>query len=213
MTRLGFRMAVVSVAALTWGCASTSGARSETSPTTAAPAAAHEHGTGSQSMQRMGGMCPMQLQDTTVTSVDVAGGVALDFKTSTGDVAELRQRVRRMAEMRQHHGSMMGGHNSGGAGAEHEHGSGAQVGPGGRHGGGMMMPTATASVEDIDAGARLVLSPQDPAQLQALREHARMLAGRMASGDCPMMPGSGGAMPRPPTTDGADHGAHDPPGE
>lgn len=46
---------------------------------------------------------------------------------------------------------------------------------------------STASSEEIESGARLVLKPQDPAQLEALREHARTHAARMAEGDCPMM--------------------------
>ena len=54
-------------------------------------------------------------------------------------------------------------------------------------GGGLMMPAATASVEDSEGGARLLLRPKDPAELEALREHARMRAGRMARGACPMM--------------------------
>ena len=90
-------MAIMGVAALLAGCASTSGARSE--PTTsAARAPAHEPGRG-----MMGDMCPMQVPGTTVTSADVEGGVALVFTTRTGDAAELRQRVRRMAEMHNHH--------------------------------------------------------------------------------------------------------------
>lgn len=183
-------MAVMGGAALLAGCASTSSARSE--PTTSAAAApAHEHGMG-----MMGDMCPMQISGTTVTSADVEGGVALAFTTSTGDVAELRQRVRRMAEMHKHRhatgGMMMEGHGAGGAASEHDHGAAAKPGHegGGRGGmmmGGMMMPGATASVEDSEGGARLILRPKDPGRLEALREHARMRADRMAHGECPMM--------------------------
>jgi hypothetical protein len=169
----------------------------------------------------MGDMCPMQVPGTTVTSADVEGGIALVFTTSTGDVAKLRQRVQRMAEMHNHHhvagGMMMGGHGVGGATDEHEHGADAGPGHGGggrggmMMGGGMMMPAATASVEDFEGGARLILRPKDPAQLEALREQARMRAGRMARGECQMMsPGAEGQATPPPSTSDADHESHHP---
>jgi hypothetical protein len=193
----------MAVSVLLAGCASTSGARKE--PTTGTTAvSAHEPGMG---MGMMDGMCPMQVPGTTVTSADLEDGVALVFATSTGDVAELRRRVQRMAEMHnRYHAAgemMMGDQGPGGAGAEKEHGAGAAPGHEGRDrggmmmGGGMMMPAATAAVEDIEGGARLVLRPKDPAQLEALREHARMMAGRMARGECPMMsPGADDRRPR-----------------
>ncbi len=75
-------------------------------------------------------------------------------------------------------------------------------------GGGMMMPAATASVEDLESGARLILQPKDPAQLGALREHVLMKAQRMAGGECPMMsPGSVGEL-APAKPGDADHDAH-----
>ncbi len=169
-------MAVAAVATFGTGCASTRSAQ----PAPAAPAATAPAATAPASEHSMmGGMCPMQVPGTTVTAADVEGGVALSFTTSTGDVADLRQRVRRMAEMHsQMHGRM--------------------------HGQGGMMPAATTSVEDITGGARVILRPGDPAQLEALREHARMQAARTAQGECPMMP------PRP-SPGGAEHGAHHPP--
>jgi hypothetical protein len=102
----------------------------------------------------------MQVPGTTVTSPDEEGGAALAFTTGAGasDVAKLRHRVRRMAET----------HNQ-----QHARG-------------GMTMPAATASVADIEGGSRLVLRPQAAEQLDALREHVRRQAGRMARGECPM---------------------------
>lgn len=178
-------LAVAVFAAMTAGCASTSGGQPAPAAR-AAPAPAHEHGMGAMAM------CPMQVPGTKVAAADVEGGVALSFTTSTGDVSDLRQRVRRMAEMHnQHHsgGMMMGGHHGPG---EHEHEGGSAAGHeccGGAmmRGGMTMMPAATASAEDIQDGARLVLRPTDPAQLGALREHIRMHAARMARGECPMM--------------------------
>lgn len=171
------------------GCASTSSARSE--PTTgaaAAPAHQHDHGNGDQAGM-MAGMCPLQVPGTTVASTEVEGGIALSFTTTTGDVAELRQRVRRMAEMHNQPGGghmMMGSH------------------------GGMMMHAATASAEDIEGGARLILQPKEPAQLGELREHVRMKAQRMAAGECPMMSLGSGGEPAPATPGDADHDAHHP---
>jgi hypothetical protein len=54
--------------------------------------------TGSTEMD----MCPMRVSFTTATAVDVEGGVALEFKTSSGNTADLRARVRHMGDM--HHG-------------------------------------------------------------------------------------------------------------
>ena len=179
------------------GCASTSGERPAPAES-AATAPAHEHGMGAMAM------CPMQVPGTTATTADVEGGVALSFTTST-DVADGRQRVRRMAEMHnQHHsgGMMMGPQGAGSAPGEHEHERGACCGGERVSGGMMMVPAATASVEDVQGGARLVLRPRDPAQLEALREHVRMHAARMAQGECPM-------MAPPPSGDGG-HEAHHP---
>jgi hypothetical protein len=83
-----------------------------------------------------------------------------------------------MAEMHKQPGKMMGGSD-----AEHQHGTQAGM----IMGGGIVMPAATASAEDIEGGARLVQQPKDLAPLGALREHVRMKAQRMASGECPMM--------------------------
>lgn len=174
------------VAVLLGGCASTSGARSEpTTDSTAAPA--NQSG---MNMKMMAEKCPMKVPGTTVAAADAEGGVTLAFITSTGDVAELRQRVRGMAEMHNHH-----------------HATGGMM-KGGMMKGDMMIPAATASVEDIEGGARLILRPKDQAQLEVLREHARKHAGQMTTGECPMM--SAGAKGQATTTPGIgdDHEAH-----
>ena len=174
------------VAVLLGGCASTSGARSEpTTDSTAAPA-----DQSGMNMKMMAEKCPMKVPGTTVAATDVEGGVALAFITSTGDVAELRQRVRGMAEMHNHH-----------------HATGGMMN-GGMMNGDMMIPAATASAEDIKGGARLVLRPKEQSQLEALREHARKHAGQMNTGECPMMsPDAKGQATTTPGT-GDDHEAH-----
>ncbi len=208
------------------GCASTSGPRSEPA-TSAAPASAHQHGDGDQAGM-MAAMCPMQVPGTNVAAAEIDGGIGLTFTTTTGDVAELRQRVRSMAEMHNQPGGhkkmkmkMKGKmHDHGvpapGADAEHKHGAHAGAGhegggPGGMNmDGGMMMPAATASVTDIEGGARLVLQPKDLARLEALREHVRMKAQRMAAGECPMMQPDSGGEPAPASSGDVDHEAHHP---
>lgn len=149
------------------GCGLTSGETREPAALQVPPPR-HQHGDG-ENAAKMAAMCPMEVSGTVVAATDVEGGIGLSFKTTAGDVAELRRRVRRMAEMH----DQPGGSNILGAG-------------------GMKMTPATASVEDIDGGARLVLQPKDAAQLGALREHVRMKAQRMAGGECPMMSMGGG---------------------
>lgn len=197
MKTIGFiSTALTGLAVLLAGCASTSSGRIE-SPTSAATVP-HEQG------GMMADVCPMKVPGTTVTSADVEGGSALAFATSTGNIAELRQRVRHMAEMHNRHyaagGVTMG--DGGTASVQHEREAGAVPvhDAGDREGmilsGGMMMTVATASVEDIESGARLILRPKNPAQIHALREHARIRARRMAGGECPMMlPSPEGAPP------------------
>ena len=98
--------------------------------------------------------------------------------TTTGDVAELRRRVARMAEMHdQHHGEGHGSKTGMHAGEMHD---------------GMKMPPSTARSEDIEGGARLVFTPRDPTDLAKLREHTRQHAEKMALGhECPMLHGHG----------------------
>ena len=49
------------------------------------------------------------------------------------------------------------------------------------------MPAATAKVESLDHGARLVLTANDKSQLEALRKHARQHQQRMGNGECWML--------------------------
>lgn len=132
----------------------------------------------------MAASCPMAVTGTSARAEDVDGGAAITF-TTTGDVAELRRRVAHMAEMHTRH---------------HGQGHGPMPGDGskmGMMGDGMMMPPAEARSEDIDGGARLVLTPNAPADLTQLREHAREHADKMASGQCPMMSMHEGADAEP----------------
>ena len=109
---------------------------------------------------------------TRIETTDTSSGVAIVF-TTTNDVADLRERVHRMADM--HNRTHAGG------------------GMHGMHGGGMhhdMMVPSTATAEDIEGGARIILVPTDPAQLATLRQQAQMHVAMMQKGQCPMMSGS-----------------------
>lgn len=112
----------------------------------------------------MNAPCPAEVEGTAVSWSDVQGGAALAFTTTNAErVAELRDRVMRMAEMHNAHRGMTGMK--------------------------AMMPDSTASAENIEGGAQLVLRPRDVTQLEQLRQSARDMAGRMANGQCSMMPG------------------------
>lgn len=214
---LFFLMSAMAVA----GCASSRAARE---PEAAPPSAEQRGMRGGMMHQGMKGMCPMQVEGTSAMAEDVEGGAALAF-TTTGDVAELRRRVAHMANMHNRHGGAEHGHGMGMHSRQgspdqgHRHdGSPAQGGEargGGMHDGmmmgGSMMPAANARSEEIEGGARIVLTPRDPTELTVLREHARHMADRMASGQCPMMSmqdGEGGEAPSEPT----DHESHHPGG-
>lgn len=153
----------------------------------------------------VGKTCPMNVQDATVRVVegtekgkdgkDGSQWVALAFTTkSKADVAELRRRVALMAEMHNDdlrmHGPGQGMHGGRGPMARPGDHRGRHGGMRGMMGGPMMMMTmldTTARVENIEGGARLVLTPKDPAELPALREHLRARATRMSSGTCPLV--------------------------
>jgi hypothetical protein len=159
-----------------------------------------------------GGMCPMMMEAQIVAS-DTNDGAAIAF-TTTGDVAGLRMRVRRMADMRNRMaGGMMGtseGDGMRGGGDAGMRGGGMQ------RGGGMMQDAvpARASVEDIPGGARLVLIPADPARLATLREQTHAQVAMMQRGECPMMqspPAPDEPKQQPPQPD-EDHEQHHPAG-
>ncbi|ACG74489.1 hypothetical protein AnaeK_3269 [Anaeromyxobacter sp. K] len=124
----------------------------------------------------MAGMCPMSVPGTRLSAEDTSSGEAVTFTTSDPDqVSALRERVHAMAAMHARH------HAGGDAdrGAMH-----------GMHGGmaGMQMPPPSqASVEDVPQGARLVVTPNDPADLQALQSTVRQHATYMQEHGCPMM--------------------------
>lgn len=113
--------------------------------------------------------CPMMMKDAQIAATDGEHDVTITFTTS-GDPAPLRAHVREM-------------------GAKHDqmaHGGGMN---GGGMAGQMKMVPSHAAVDDVDHGARMVLTPDDPAQLAALRERVHSHVEMMKSGTCPMMEG------------------------
>lgn len=205
---------LLAAAALAGGCDADADAENETtrvaspseSPPSPGPAVAEPPAPapgGMMAQLRAG--CPMMAEGATVAVSDTDNGVALTFTTASGDVGDLRTRAGHMTQMysmhhgqrgmmwHAHGGGMMGAGPGPGAmgGAGMAHGPGA-MGGGMAHGAGMagpsgMMPAASATVEEVDGGARILLTPTDPADLEALRQHVRAHSERMGSGECPML--------------------------
>ena len=141
------------------------------------------------------GACPMAVPGTEVIASDTAAGEALTFKTASGDVAELRRRVHAMAEGHDHaaadmehgHGGM--GHGAGMMGHGMMQGGSAGGGQGAGGGHGMhevAMPPSRTAVEDVEGGARIVVAPDDPADLERLRSAVRTRAQHMQQHGCQM---------------------------
>jgi hypothetical protein len=166
-------------------------------------------------------MCPMMMKmDAQIVASDTSDGAAIAF-TTTGDVAGLRMRVRHMADMRNRmaNGMMGMGKGDGMRGGDdtgmRDGGMRGDLGGGMQRGGmGMMqMVPARASVEDIPGGARLVLTPADPARLVTLRQQTHAQAAMMQRGECPMMQSPPASEPKqqPPKPD-EHHEQHHPAG-
>lgn len=143
---------------------------------------------GNTMMQQMRASCPMVVADTNVEASDTEDGVALTFTTTSDSVADLRQRVEQMAQMyEQRHGEgrMMWHHMGPGRGMGMGMGHGKGMGPGSGP-----MPAASVKVENTNDGARMILTPKSPSELEALREHANWHAQRMQGRECWMSQGS-----------------------
>jgi len=117
---------------------------------------------GSAGMPMMMGDCLTNLPGTTVTATDTATGIALTFTTKPENVAELQRRIEQMAAMH----------------------SGDRPGPAMMQG--QMMP-GTVKYEAVENGARLTLTPRDPAKLAEFRTQVRAHVEQMKQGQCGMM--------------------------
>ncbi len=136
-----------------------------------------------EKQEMMKKMCPMQVEGTTSQVVKLDNAVAMDF-TTTGDVAELRQRVQKMAQKR-----------------EKMHGEGGMKGQQGEKGKMMkgqmteeqkqmmqMMSDVTVETTQIDGGTRMSFTPKDATKtdslFQMMQKHSQMMNEK---GQCPMM--------------------------
>lgn len=73
------------------------------------------------------------------------------------------------------------------------------------------MVSVEVKYDEIPNGARITLTPTDPAQLEELREQVRAHAERMNKGYCPMMQGMMGGMKKAePTPNDDNHDSHHP---
>jgi hypothetical protein len=179
MTRAG-SLLVVAVGALGWACA---GARAGRAPAEA---------TGQARATAMTARCPMAVPGTQVAAEDAPGGAAVSFRTSPEAVADLRAHVRAMAEM--HNAHDQGGHVGMQGGMLH---GGTAAGSAGSAGGGAAgmerPPPSRAFVEELLDGARMTVTPDDPADLDRLRATVRAHADRMReTGTCDMGAGPHG---------------------
>lgn len=150
------------------------GGAEQTTPTQMAPGQGPMMGQG-QFRQA----CPIAVEGTDVEVEDTENGVALTFTTESGDVELVRERAEHLAAMYEMHrgrGHMMWHHMGRGGGH-----MGRGMGPGAGQG---PMPAANATVEEIEGGARLVLTPVGGEDLATLRQHARFHQQRMHAGQC-----------------------------
>jgi hypothetical protein len=136
--------------------------------------------------------CAMSVKGAEVAAVNTKDGISLTVTSKSGDVADLRRRVDSMAKMHTaaSNEAMMKEH---------------------------MIPFAVKYAE-VPGGARVTLTPTDPARLEEFRPKVREHAERMKTGDCSMMQNMMKGMMTPetkgaPKPDDADHSAHHPEGE
>jgi hypothetical protein len=140
-----------------------------------------------EKQEMMKKMCPMQVEGTTRQVVKLENAVAMDF-TTTSDVAELRQRVQKMAKKH-----------------EKMHSEGGMKGQQGEKGKMMkgqmteeqkqmrkqmmqMMTDVTVATTQIDGGTRMTFTPKDATKAdslyQMMQKHSQMMDEK---GQCPMM--------------------------
>jgi hypothetical protein len=103
--------------------------------------------------------CPMEIEGTKVSYAETPDGAALVFTTDQGDVAELQRRVANQAVQQSGGGIRLAAPQRG------------------------EVPHATRS-DTVDHGARLIMTPHDASQLEALRKHVKEHADAMSQKGC-----------------------------
>jgi hypothetical protein len=130
----------------------------------------------------MAGMCPMSVPGTKVVAADTATGASLTFTTSTDQASALREKVYATSEAHNRRRA---------SGDAVQGGTGSAGGMMGEEMTGMPMPPPSrTAVEDLYDGARIVLTPVDPADLRRLQDTVRQRAGHMQEHGCGRMPHS-----------------------
>ena len=103
-------------------------------------------------------MCPMHVEGTTMAIEETEGGMALVF-TNAANVEEVQKRTAMFAA---HHVEAMANHTD------------------------ASLPSATASAENTETGARLLLAPVDPSGLEAFRAEFARRHDAQGEAKCPM---------------------------
>jgi hypothetical protein len=138
--------------------------------------------------------CPMHVQGTTVTAEDVEGGAALVFIT-TSDTDMLRERVRNMAAFQESNAmgpesQRMGMSETMRPGSADDTTAGAKQSDDAASATGPMDPLTSPDVdthvEDVEGGARLVITATSPADVETVRADAQRHAQHLSAGECPM---------------------------
>lgn len=112
-------------------------------------------------------LCPLDVPDSTVRAEDDDRGAALAFTTTGiygGDVAEVRRRVRELADMKNHYRDWLIARMPDRA----------------------TLPPARRYLEDLPNGARIIFEAGDPTRIDELRERVRTEALRLRAGQCPI---------------------------
>lgn len=147
-----------------WVAAGCAGHKEETRPTQETEAGMEQ----SQQMPMRGQMCPAEVPGTTVKAEDISNGEALVFTNDDpAQVKELQRRVEHIAVMHGHHATGMHGGVPAGCPA-----CGAYAG-------------GQARAEKLPNGVRMLITTEDPAELDALRAKVREHAAQMQQGQCP----------------------------
>jgi hypothetical protein len=114
--------------------------------------------------QQVADLCPLRVADSVVMEQPVEHGVALVF-TTPGDVADVRRRVRAMADLHDMNRDLI-------ATTVRTRRS---------------MHAAARYVEDVDGGARIVFRPPHETDLFEFRQEVGFEVMRLRAGECPMI--------------------------
>jgi hypothetical protein len=112
-------------------------------------------------------LCPLDVPDSTVRAEDDDRGAALAFTTTGiygGDVAEVRRRVRELADMKNHYRDWLIARMPDRA----------------------TLPPARRYLEDLPDGARIIFEVADASSKEELRARVRTEAVRLRAGQCPI---------------------------